>query len=101
MEYRIVLTGLGLIFGGAVMVALADLWFSRLLLVYLDAVEANVEKLAEAVRTGSMVITVTGIDLKRDKRENSARLLKTLGWLVLILGLGIQIGAALLAKPTT
>jgi hypothetical protein len=99
MEYLILLAGLGVALGGAVTVALADLWLSRLVLVYLDALEANVENLAKAVRTGSTDLAVTGIDLKRDKRQNRARSLKTLGWLALIVGLGAQIVAAYLAKP--
>ena len=101
MEYRILLAGLGLTLGGAVAVAFADLWLSRLLLVYLDALEANVEKLVEAVRSGSTNLTVTGIDLKRDRRQNRARTLKTCGWLALILGVVVQIIAAYLAMPPT
>jgi hypothetical protein len=99
MEYQILLAGLGVALGGAVTVALADLWLSQLFLVYLDAMEANVEKLAEAVRTGTTDLAVTGIDLKRDNRQNRARALKTLGWLAVIVGLGVQIVAAYLAKP--
>ena len=101
MEYRIFLTGLGLIFGGAVVVALADLWLSRLLLVYLDAVESNVKMLADAIRSGSTNLAITGIDLKRDQRQNRARMLKTLGWMAVILGLGVQIVVAYVAKPPT
>ena len=97
MDYRIFLAGLGLTLGGTVVAALADLWLSRLVLVYLDALESNVEKLAHAIRNGSTFLAITGIDLKRDQRQNHARRLKTLGWLVLLLGLGVQIVAAYLA----
>ena len=75
MEYRILLAGLGFTLGGAVAVAFADLWLSRLLLVYLDALEANGEKLAQSLRSGSTHVVVTGIDLKRDQRQNRARTL--------------------------
>ena len=99
MQYQMLLAGLGLTFGGAALAALADLWLSRLILVYLDAVEANVEKLAQAVRTGSTDLAVTGIDLKRDRRQNLARMLKTLGWLTLLAGLGCQMVAIYLGRP--
>ena len=85
MDYHIFLAGLGFTLGGAVAVALADLWLSRLLLVYIDAVESNVEKLARAVRSGSTDVVVTDIDLKRDSRQNLARTLKSLGWLAVVL----------------
>jgi hypothetical protein len=44
MEFWIVLAGLALGLGGALVVALADAWLSQSLLVYLDAVEANWER---------------------------------------------------------
>src|ERR1043166_5529884 len=81
VDYRILLAGFGFTLGGAAAVALADLWLSRLLLVYIDAVESNVEKLASAVRSGSTDLVITDIDLKRDSRQNHARALKSLGWL--------------------
>ena len=37
----------------------------------------------EAVRAGTAQLTVTGIDVKRDKGQDRARALKTLGWLAL------------------
>lgn len=99
MESWIRLTGLGLSLGGALVVALADAWLSRSLLVYLDAVETNVGKIVEALRAGSTHLTVTGIDLKRDRGQDTARALKTVGWLVLTLGFGLQFAAAFLTKP--
>jgi hypothetical protein len=62
--------------------------------VYLDAVEANVHHLAAAVRGGSTELKVTGINLKRDRRQNRARALKMLGWLILAGGLALQLAAA-------
>ena len=50
MEPWILHIGLGLSLGGALVLALADTWLSRSLLVYLDAVESNVTKLVEALR---------------------------------------------------
>src|SRR5262245_2058353 len=93
MTFWILLVGLGLSFGGALVVALTDAWLSRSILVYMDAVEANVGKLVQAVRVGETSVEVTGIDLKRDRGQDRARGLKTLGWLILAAGFGLQIVA--------
>jgi Rrf2 family protein len=74
--------GLGLCVAGALVVALADAWLSWLILLCLDSVEADVGRLAESLRDGGRP-EVTGVDLRRDRRQNLARALKTLGWLVL------------------
>jgi hypothetical protein len=87
--------GLSMSLGGALLVALTDAWLSRLLLIYLDAVEANVEKVVEAIRSDTTQITVSGIDIKRDRRLDRARNLKTIGWLALVVGLGLQLAAHL------
>jgi hypothetical protein len=97
METWLLPVGLGGSVAGAVVLALADAWLSRSILVYLDAVEANVHRLAAAVRSGSTEFNVTGIDLKRDRRQNSARALKMVGWLILAAGLALQFGASYLA----
>src|SRR5437868_2947262 len=89
----ILLAGLGLSLGGASVLALADAWLSRSILIYLDAVETNVAKLVEAIRSSGTQVIVTGIDLKRDRGQDRARALKTLGWLALVLGFGLQIAA--------
>ena len=90
MENWLTLAGLGLGAGGALTIALGDAWLSRSVLVYLDAVEANVAKLVEAVQAGGTYLKVTGMDPKRDRGQNSARALKMLGWLILVLGFGLQ-----------
>jgi hypothetical protein len=99
MEYRLLLAGLGLSLGGAVVVALADAWLSRMVLTYLDAVEADLERLVEAVRAGGTRVTVTGIDVKRDRRQDRVRTLKTVGWLLLALGFGLQLAATYANPP--
>jgi hypothetical protein len=98
MEFWILLAGLGLGLGGALVVAVADAWLSQSLLVYLDAVEANVGKVVESLRMGGGRLDVTGVDLRRDRGQNRARALKTLGWLALALGFGLQIVAVWLTK---
>ena len=98
METWIVLAGLVLSMIGAVLLALADAWLSRSILVYMDAVEANVSKLVEAIRNSGTQVTVTDINLKRDRGQDRARALKTLGWLALILGFGLQIAAIFITK---
>jgi hypothetical protein len=98
MAHELWLLGLCLSLGGALLVALTDAWLSRLLLIYLDAVEANVEKIVEAIRSETTEIAVTGIDLKRDRRLDRARNLKTGGWLALVVGLGLQLAAVYLTS---
>ena len=98
MEFWMVIAGLGLGLIGALMLAVGDSWLSRSLLVYLDAIEANVAKMAEALRTGSTYFVVTGIDVKRDRGQNRARALKMVGWLALALGFGLQIAAVWLSR---
>ena len=99
MDVRITLLGLGFTFGGAVVVAVADAWLSRSLLIYLDAVEANVGRVVALLRDGGAGLAVTGIDLKRDRGQDRARALKVVGWVVLILGLGLQLAAAWAGRP--
>ncbi len=86
--------GLGVSVAGALVLALADAWLSRSILVYLDAVEANVHRLAVAVHSGSTECRVTGINLKRDRWQNRARALKMVGWLILVAGLTLQFAAS-------
>jgi hypothetical protein len=99
METWILHIGLGLSLGGALVLALADAWLSRSILVYLDDVEANVTKLVDALRAGSTHLIVSSIDLKRDRSQNVARGLKTFGWLALSAGFALQIAANYLTKP--
>src|SRR5438552_4299419 len=94
MEPWLLPAGLGVTLAGAIVLALADAWLSRSILVYLDAVEANVHRLVDAVRAGGTHLKVTGTDLKRDRGQNSARAIKMLGWLILVLGFGLQLFAA-------
>jgi hypothetical protein len=98
VAYWIQLAGLGLGLAGALVFALADAWLSRSLLTYLDALEANVERLVEAIRTRSTELAVTGSDLKRDRGQERARSLKTVAGLALALGFALQTAAAYLTK---
>jgi hypothetical protein len=98
MAFWMLIAGLALALAGALVSALADAWLSRSLLIYLDAVEANLGQVAEAIKTGTTKLRVTGIDLKRDRSQNRARALKTLGWLALALGFALQIAAACLVR---
>lgn len=99
MEFWILLGGLALTLVGAILVALADAWLSRLILVYLDAIEHDVMRVVVALRAGSIDdLNVSGIDVKRDRGQNVARALKTLGWLALAVGFALQIVAVCLTK---
>ena len=93
MDNWIGLGGLGLTLLGAVIAGLADAWFARAVLVYLDAVEANLEKVVEALRGGAKEFAITQINLRRDRGQDRARALKLLGWCVLIVGFALQLVA--------
>jgi hypothetical protein len=90
MHYYLEIAGLGLNLLGAIILALADAWFSRSVLIYLDALESNISKVIEVLQSGGNEFVRAGIDLKRDRGQNRARSLKSLGWTVLILGFLVQ-----------
>ena len=98
MEFGMLIGGLGLAIGGALLLAIADAWLSRSILLYLDAIESNVAAVATALRASNMQVAVTGINLMRDRGQNRARALKTLGWFTMALGFGLQLAASLLTK---
>jgi hypothetical protein len=98
MYSGVIVSALWLSLAGTLVVALADAWLSRSILIYLDAVEANVQKIVEALRSGSTQIDFTGINLKRDLRQNQARMFKSLGWFAMASGFGLQIAVAWLTR---
>jgi hypothetical protein len=93
MEFWLGIGGLGLALAGALVVAVADAWFSRAVLVYLDAIEANLATVVEVLRGGGGQLTITPVNAKRDSGQNRARAVKLLGWCALVLGLGLQLAA--------
>ena len=92
------LAGLGLSVGGAVVEGLADAWLSRSILIYLDAVEHDLQKVVRTIQAGAHDPNVGAPNLKRDRGQDRARAAKSLGWLALAVGLGLQIVAVLLTK---
>jgi hypothetical protein len=98
MDDRILIIGMALSFLGGLLAIAMDAWLSQLLLLYFDAVEANVAALIEAVRAGGSQLVVTEIDRKRDRRLDRARGMKTVGWLVMVLGFAVQLAAVYLAR---
>src|SRR5260370_22774016 len=86
MHFYLGIAGLGLNLVGALILALADVWFSRSVLVYLDALEANLWKVVEVLQSGGSQFVNTGVNLRRDRGQDRARSLKLLGWVVLFLG---------------
>jgi hypothetical protein len=98
MDPRLFVVGLGASFVGAVVAAVADAWLSRSMLMYLDAIEANVARLVDAVRSGGALVKTTGFDLRRDAGQNRARMAKTAGWLLLAAGMAVQLAAAFLGR---
>jgi hypothetical protein len=82
MHFLIGIVGLGLNLAGAVMLGLAGIWFSRSVLVYLDAVEANLSKVVGVLQCGGSHFDISGIN----RGQNQARSLKLVGWGLLALG---------------
>lgn len=80
------IAGLGCNLLGALILAVADVWFSRSVLVYMDALETNLGKVVEVLQSGGKQFVSTGVNLKRDRGQDRARSLKFLGWLVFLLG---------------
>src|SRR3954466_3454283 len=101
MDERILLVGLGLTFVGGLLVAAMDAWLAQLVLLYFDAVEANVEKVIESLRAGDNQVVVTEIDRTRARRLDRARGMKSVGWLVMVLGFAIQILAVYVGRLHT
>jgi hypothetical protein len=98
MHALLLIAGLGLSFAGAVVVAVTDAWLARSMLIYLDAMETNVATIVHALRAGGTEPTVTGMNLKRDRGQDRARAIKTVGWFALAAGLGLQLVAACLSR---
>ena len=98
MHFGLGMVGLGLELAGVLILALADAWFSRSVLVYLDAVEANIAKVVDVLQTGGSQFVITPMDQKRDRGQDRARLLKLLGWAVMFLGLVVLTGALCLGR---
>ena len=94
MSFWVGLIGLGLNLAGAVVLALADAWFSRAVLLYLDALESNLSQAVQVLQSGGTQFVPTTIDLIRDRNQNRARSLKFLGWCILSSGYLLQIAAA-------
>ena len=86
MHLYLSIGGLAINLAAALILAVADVWFSRSLLLHLDAQEANVSKLVQVLQSGGSGFVDTGVDLKRDRGENRARFLKLVGWGLLALG---------------
>ncbi len=96
MQHILALGGLGFAVAGGLILALADVWFSHAVLVYLDVVETNVLNAIEVLRQGGNRFEIAGVSAKRDRNQDRARFLKFLGWTVLVLGLLFQMVALLL-----
>ncbi len=99
MEIWVHNIGLAVTLAGALVVAVTDAWLSRSLLVYLDVLENNLGKMARALQEGANQVAVSGVNVRRDRGQDRVRAVKTLGWLVLVVGLGLQLTAAWLGKP--
>ena len=99
MVPHLLLTGLILNLVGIAILAIADVWFSRAVLVHLDALEANLTNLIGILRNGSGHLVDSGIDLRRDRGQDRARFVKLIGWVLLALGILTQ-GASLVVCLT-
>lgn len=92
-DFWIQVAGLLLAMVGALIVTVADTWLSRSLLNYLDAIENHLEDVLQTLRTGEGQFHVLEIDRKRDRWQDRARAIKTLGWLALTAGFALQLAA--------
>ena len=101
MHFMIGMVGLGLNLAGAVILALADAWFSRSVLVYLDAVEANLSKVVGVLQSGGSHFVITEINPARDRGQDRARSMKLVGWCVLSLGFLVLLIALRLGMRTS
>ena len=97
MASGLLLVGLAVVLAGAMILALADAWLSHSILKYLDAIESNLGKLAESFRAGDTQPRLTSIDRKRDRGQDRARGLKLFGWVIMIVGFGLQLAATWIA----
>jgi hypothetical protein len=96
MHFWIGISGLGLNLGGAGIVALVDAWFSRSILLYLDALELNLSKMVKVLQSGGSQFVATEVNLRRDRAQDRGRAMKLLGWCVFIAGSLLQLVAMFL-----
>src|ERR1051326_6469599 len=80
VQHVLALGGLGFAVAGGLILALADVWFSHAVLVYLDVVETNLLNAIEVLRHGGNQFETAGVSAKRDRSQDRARFLKFLGW---------------------
>lgn len=83
--------GLILNLAGALILAYGDVWFSRSVLVHLDAVQENLSQLIGILRNGGGKPIDSGVDLRRERGQDQARFVKVIGWALLGLGFAAQI----------
>jgi len=96
MTLYLQIAGCGLTLAGALVLALADLWFSRSVLVYLDALETSLLNLIQVLQQGGSRFVPGEMDLARDRGQNRARFLKLVGWSFLILGFACHLALLVL-----
>ena len=100
MPLWIGLGGWGLTLAGAAVVALADDWFSRSILLYLDALELHLAQVVQVLQNGGSKFAPSAVNLRRDQAQNRARGLKLLGWCLLLAGCLVQVAVLALAAPS-
>jgi hypothetical protein len=101
MHFWFILGGLGLNALGAILIALGDAWLSRSVLLYLDALEASLSKVAGLLRSGGKDFIAPAIDARRDLGQDRARSIKLAGWGALIAGFVVQLIGAYLAMTAS
>ena len=91
MDPHLATAGCGLNLIGALILLVADAWFSRSVLVYLDALENNLNKAIDVLQKGGSEFASNAIDQRRDRGQNRARFTKLLGWGFLTAGFVVQL----------
>jgi hypothetical protein len=98
MQLDFAIAGLVFNVAGALLLAVADAWLSRSMLIYLDAVEDNLSKVVESVQGGGTPFAIAQMDRKRDRGQNRARSLKLVGWAAMALGFVLMMIALRLGR---
>jgi hypothetical protein len=101
MHGWVIFSGLALNIVGTILIVLGDTWFSRSVLIYLDALEGSLSKAVEMLRSGGKDFIALEINSQRDRGQDRARFVKLVGWCVLTVGFLVQLVGGFLAKTAT
>ena len=73
MHIYLAIAGVGLNLIGAFILALADTWFSRSALIYMDALETSLSKVVVISQNRGTLFENIGVDSKRDRASGDGQ----------------------------